>query len=78
MHKKILIIDDDPIIVKYLKAVFSDNGYETCHASNASEGLDAARWEKPDLITQISRCPVNGAHGSTASFVKTTHCARPP
>ena len=27
MPKKILIIDDDPVIVKYLKAVFSDNGY---------------------------------------------------
>jgi CheY-like chemotaxis protein len=57
MPKKILIIDDDPIIVKYLKAVFSDNGYETCHASNATEGLDAARWEKPDLITLDIQMP---------------------
>ena len=51
MVKKILIIDDDPVIVKYLKAVFSDNGYETCAASNAMEGLEMVKKEKPDLIT---------------------------
>ena len=40
MAKKILIIDDDPVIVKYLQAVFSDNGYATCSAADAKEGLD--------------------------------------
>ena len=38
MPKKILIIDDDPVIVKYLMAVFSDNGYETCSAPAAWKG----------------------------------------
>ena len=51
MPKKILIIDDDPVVVKYLTAVFSDNGYETCTAGTSSEGLDVVRREKPDLIT---------------------------
>jgi len=51
MAKKILIIDDDPVIVKYLQAVFSDNGYATCSAANAKEGLEMVRKEKPDLIT---------------------------
>ena len=51
MPKKILIIDDDPIVVKYLEAVFSDNGYETCTASSTMEGLDAVKKERPDLIT---------------------------
>ena len=50
MPKKILIVDDDPAIVKYLKAVFSDNGYATCSASSSMEGLDVVRIEKPDLI----------------------------
>jgi len=50
MPKKILIVDDDPAIVKYLKAVFSDNGYATCSASSSMEGLDVVRTEKPDLI----------------------------
>jgi CheY-like chemotaxis protein len=51
MAKKILIIDDDPVIVKYLEAVFSDNGYATCAASSSMEGLETVRKEKPDLIT---------------------------
>ena len=50
MPKKILIVDDDPTIVKYLKAVFSDNGYATCSAPSSMEGLDVVKAEKPDLI----------------------------
>lgn len=51
MAKKILIIDDDPVIVTYLKTLFEDNGYETCSATSSLEGLDLVRAEKPDLIT---------------------------
>ena len=50
MPKKILIIDDDPVIVKYLMAVFSDNGYATCSAGSTMEGLEVVKKEKPDLI----------------------------
>ena len=57
MPKKILIIDDDPIVVKYLEAVFSDNGYETCIASSTMEGLDVVKKEKPDLITLDLQMP---------------------
>ena len=57
MPKKILIIDDDPIVVKYLEAVFSDNGYETCTASSTVEGLDVVKQEKPDLITLDLQMP---------------------
>lgn len=51
MAKKIMIIDDDPVIVKYLQAVFSDNGYATCFAANVKDGLEMVRKEAPDLIT---------------------------
>ncbi len=57
MAKKILIIDDDPVVVKYLQAVFSDNGYETCSAGSTSEGLEVVRKEKPDLITLDIQMP---------------------
>ena len=50
MPKKILIIDDDPVIVKYLMAIFSDNGYATCSAGSTMEGLGVVTKEKPDLI----------------------------
>jgi len=51
MAKKILIIDDDPIIVDYLTDIFQENGYVTCSANNGVEGLEALLKEKPDLIT---------------------------
>lgn len=57
MPKKILIIDDDPVIVKYLEAVFSDNGYATCSASSSMEGLEVVKREKPDLITLDLQMP---------------------
>lgn len=51
MAKKILIIDDDPVVVKYLENLFQDNGYETCSATSSMEGLEVVRREKPDLIS---------------------------
>ena len=50
MPKKIMIIDDDPVVVRYLSAVFSDNGYATCSATSSTEGLEVVKAEKPDLI----------------------------
>lgn len=49
--KKILIIDDDPDIVKYLEKLFQNNGYETLVAYDGLEAGDVAREQKPDLIT---------------------------
>ena len=57
MPKKIMIVDDDPITVKYLQAVFSDNGYATCAAYNTSEALEMVKQEKPDLITLDLQMP---------------------
>lgn len=57
MPKKIMIIDDDPTVVRYLQAVFSDNGYATCTASSSSEALELVRQEKPDLITLDLQLP---------------------
>ena len=57
MPKKIMIIDDDPTVVKYLQAIFSDNGYATCTASSTPEALETVRKEKPDLITLDLQLP---------------------
>jgi len=51
MAKKILVIDDDPIVVKYLKTLFDDNGYETASAKDGTEAEDIVKQFKPDLIT---------------------------
>ncbi len=51
MAPKILILDDDPVFVDFLKDLFQDNGYETCFAYNAEEGFDVLENERPDLLT---------------------------
>ncbi len=49
--KKILIVDDEPSVVAYLETLLGDAGYETITAVDGSEGLKAARRERPDVIT---------------------------
>lgn len=51
MAKTILVIDDDPMVVKYLVNLFNDNGYDTVAAGSAREGMAALKREKPDLMT---------------------------
>ncbi len=51
MTKKILIIDDDPVVVKYLDRLFVNNGYETAIAYDGTEADDIIKDIKPDLIT---------------------------
>ncbi|MFH2044189.1 MAG: DVU0259 family response regulator domain-containing protein [Pseudomonadota bacterium] len=51
MAKKILVIDDDPVIVKYIVSILNDNGYETLTASSGIEGCEVLKKVKPDLIT---------------------------
>ena len=57
MPKKILTIDDDPYIVKYITEVLSDNGYATCSASSVEEALSVLEAEKPDLVTLDMEMP---------------------
>ena len=48
--KKILVVDDDPSIVKLVKSILEHEGFEI---STASDGLDAmvqVKEVKPDLI----------------------------
>jgi len=39
MAKKIMIVDDELHMVKYLQTIFQDNGYETCAASNGQQAM---------------------------------------
>ena len=48
--KKVLIVDDEPHVLKYLGALLQDNGYETVTANDGHEGLAVLEQEKPDLI----------------------------
>jgi CheY-like chemotaxis protein len=51
MAQKVLVVDDDPIIAKYIVSLLEDHGYETCVAATGLEAVDVLKAEKPDLIT---------------------------
>lgn len=57
MTKKILIVDDDPTVLKYLENLLTDNGYETYKASSGIEGTNLMAKIKPDLITLDLQMP---------------------
>ena len=57
MAKKIMIVDDELHVVKYLESIFQDNGYETCAASDGKDAMDVLEAEKPDLITLDLQMP---------------------
>jgi len=47
---KILVIDDEPQIRRYLRVSLEAHGFGIIEASNGQEGLRLAALEKPDLI----------------------------
>jgi CheY-like chemotaxis protein len=47
---KILLIEDDKLMIKLYVGVFQDEGFEVLTAENGLDGLDLARKEQPDLI----------------------------
>ncbi len=60
--KKVLILDDEPDIVTYLKTLLEDNGYETRTAADGREGMELMKRERPDLVTlDISMPECSGA-----------------
>lgn len=50
MDKRILIVDDDPDIILFLKTLLQDHGYRTLIATNGREGFNLVEHERPDLV----------------------------
>lgn len=67
--KKILVVDDDPVIANLLQTRLSALGYELFTAADGKQGLEIAKESKPDLIIADLIMPV--MDGSTmASEIK--------
>ncbi|HYG88307.1 MAG TPA: response regulator [Azospirillum sp.] len=55
---KVLIIEDEPLIVLDLKAILTDMGCDVCGvAETAEQAIEAAKREAPDLILADIRLP---------------------
>jgi two-component system, OmpR family, alkaline phosphatase synthesis response regulator PhoP len=50
MPKKILLVDDDPDLVKAVRMILESKKYQVSAAYGGIEGLEKARSESPDLI----------------------------
>lgn len=48
--KKILIVDDEPSVIAYLRALLEDNGYSALTAENGKTGFEMAKKQAPDLV----------------------------
>lgn len=48
--KEVLVVDDDPVLVKTLKAYLERAGYRVNEAAHGLEALQRVKERKPDLI----------------------------
>ncbi|MCJ7800730.1 MAG: response regulator [Candidatus Marinimicrobia bacterium] len=60
MGKKILVVDDEPQIVRLLSQRLKANGYETFAAHDTYQCIKMAQEVKPDLILVDIKMPAGG------------------
>ncbi|MFC1707729.1 response regulator [Planctomycetota bacterium] len=49
-RKKVIVIDDDLNVLRFLTVLLEDHGYDTITAKDGVEGLEKTQAERPDLI----------------------------
>jgi DNA-binding response OmpR family regulator len=67
-QKKILVVDDDVIIVNRLMHALSAAGYSVLTAIDGSAAVSIVRHEKPDLILLDITFPPDVAHGGGVAW----------
>jgi DNA-binding response OmpR family regulator len=50
MPATVLLVEDDPVILRLLEVNFDLEGYSVLLARDGQEGIDQARASKPDLV----------------------------
>ena len=53
----ILVVDDDPVILKLLEVNFEIEGFTVLIARDGAEGVDVARSDRPDVIVSDIMMP---------------------
>ncbi|CAN5757036.1 hypothetical protein BH10ACT1_BH10ACT1_30950 [soil metagenome] len=54
----VLVVDDDPVILKLLTVNFELEGYEVCTATQGAEALTVAAERRPDVVVSDIMMPV--------------------
>lgn len=61
--KKILVVDDNAVVVKTIQMQLVKAGFDVVSASDGSEAISAVRKQKPDLIVLDISFPADVAGG---------------
>src|SRR5262245_54925812 len=67
-RKKILVVDDDPVIRQTLSLKLKSKGYDVVTASEGAEAISAVRDEKPDLMLMDICFPPDVASGGNVPW----------
>jgi CheY-like chemotaxis protein len=60
-HKRILVVDDDPVITSILATIFRSHYYDTATASSGEEAVQIAASFHPDcIVSDINMGALNG------------------
>ncbi len=54
---RVLVVDDDPRVAKYLQSAFRGTGFETLSAADGVEALNTIEKEMPDIVILDIRMP---------------------
>ena len=55
--KKVLVVDDEPYILRTLTFVLKKEGYDVTSATNGEEAMAGVRSSKPDLMVMDISLP---------------------
>ena len=58
MTKVILVVEDEPKILKLIRDLLQMSEYKTIEATNGKQGVELAKSKKPDLILMDIMMPV--------------------
>lgn len=76
--KKILLIEDEEIIISLLEKKLKDEGYKIIVANHGKEGLEKMKSEKPDLILLDIVMPVLDGFGVLEEMNKSQELKKIP
>ena len=78
MAKKILVIDDDPTLVKLVQPFLQAHGYDVSVCCDGEEGIARLNKEKPDLIILDVQMPKMNGYTFIFEMKKISHVKNVP
>jgi two-component system, chemotaxis family, chemotaxis protein CheY len=72
----ILVIDDDPLVLRTIERILQRRGYRVCLAADGSQGLTAFRCAQPDLVITDVVMPVQNGLDTIRLLLRSSPSAK--